>query len=182
MQISNIQNYNQNFGGYYAKSNIIREVKNSNVDFCDDIISKKAIKLFRGLSDYIEDIWTKIRKGELDESALKFSIEGKRGAISTFKPIYGANKPIILMDIDSGKYTQRFLFDRKNPTKFKYEKKVLTDYGSATLKSFDSELSKNKEIEKIADENLTKCLPDILPYKYIKDQFGYFNEYSKCNF
>ena len=99
MQISNIQNYNQNFGGYYAKSNIIREVKNSNVDFCDDIISKKAIKLFRGLSDYIEDIWTKIRKGELDESALKFSIEGKEITSNSCCKVIGESVPPRLIEL-----------------------------------------------------------------------------------
>lgn len=182
MQIANIQNNSQNFCGYYAKSNIIRAVKSNNVDFSDDNISKKAIKLFQGLSDYIEDLWTQIKKGELDESALKFIIEGKKGVISTFKPIYGANKAIILMDIDSGKYTQRFLFERKNPNNFKYEKIVTTDHGTATLKTYNSQQSRNREIEKMADENLLKCLPDILPYKYIKNHFGYFNQYSKCNF
>lgn len=182
MQISKTDNNSQNFCALPINKKIIHPIKDNSVDFSDDVISKRAIKLVKGMNDYIEDLWAQIKKGELDNSALSFILSGQKGEVVTIRPVYGANKPIILMDLDDGKTTQRFLFDRKKPANFTYEKFIITDFGSATLKSFDSTQGKNPVIENIADEKLRKYIPKILPYKYICDQLGYFNEYSKSHF
>lgn len=180
MQINTFYDYtNPAFSGYYTKEamwglpgkpskEISYIIENSN-----DILSKKAKKLFAALNTQIEETWAAIKKGKTDLKEPAFYLANRGKAISV-KPVYGASKPMILMEVDDGKYTEKILFDRKNPQEFRYEKVVETDHGSATVKSFNSQVQEDMFITKSVNEMVEKYISKILTKNVVKDYFGQF--------
>jgi len=141
-------------------------------------LSVTAKKLFVALDDQIEDDWAEIKNGNKLDDCPRYMFSDKHGFMS-IRPIYGGVKPAVLFELGNDKYTERYIFNRSNPEIFRYEKTVLTDYGSATLKSFNSEVEKNNAIMQQADDIIMKYVPKILSEKKQKIYFGKVNGAKK---
>ena len=135
-------------------------------------ISKKTKKLFTAINNQIEEDWGEIKRSLTFLSAPKYVVADKKDGVVTIQPMYGGIEPELLMEFDNDKYCERLIFSRSNPEKFKYEKSVTTDYGSATLKSFDSSVQKNNEMIMFANEKVSKYIPKVLKQKIKIDYFG----------
>lgn len=134
-------------------------------------LTDTSLKLMKGLSDQFELDWKLIKENKLMQSSPYYIIPTKNNNTISFEPLYGSNKPEILMEVDGGKYRQRFIFDRKNPRNFRYEKIVMTDYGYGTVKTFNSMTQTNPEIMKLANTYINDNVVQILDDNIIKDYF-----------
>lgn len=141
--------------------------KGSSVNAVADVIDEFNISLFnrryiQRTSHLIEDMWTQIRKGELLSESPHFAIAPKKEAVGILRPVYNKNNELLL-EISDGRYQERFYLDREKYKYFRYEKSVATDYGSATLKYFDSRIQKNKNIAEYVNEKLSKYFLELFP-------------------
>lgn len=162
MQVSKIQNnqhYYSNNISFSAVTNFDRILPSNK-----GVISKKSVKLINDLNSCIDREWTDIKKGKLIKLSPKFRTV-QNGKLITFEPVYTQRYPALLIDINDGKTSQKILMNRDNPNDFKYEKVIATDYGSATLKSYNSINGKNDEINKFVNDIIEKNLEKILSNK-----------------
>lgn len=134
--------------------------------------SKKAIKLMKALVYEIENTWGDIKKGKLLKSSPVFLTSNKHDGSITIKPIYGGLKPEILMEMTNDKFTQRFIFNRKNPEEFRYEKIITTDFGTATVKTFNSVAQKDLSMIALADEKICAYFPRLISHQIKEEFFG----------
>ena len=158
MQISNIQNHNLNNNVSFKASvppleKVLMPDKGR--------ISHKSAKLIDELNKCIDKEWTDIRKGKLIAEKPLFTLDGKSG-LTSFEPVYTQQYPALKIDCEDGRFTHEILLDRNNPNNFRYEKTVRTDYGSATLKSYDSRTANDKNINKFVSDLIEDKVDKIL--------------------
>lgn len=83
----------------------------------------------------------------------------------TLKPVYQGLNNLLLLEVNSNKSVDRVFINRVKPRDFRYERAILTDHGSATVKSFNALTERNVEIEEKVNEYIEKYFPKILPSK-----------------
>lgn len=130
-------------------------------------ISNRSENLMKNLNNHIETLWTKKKKGEYEDT-IKFFLSGRKGEVALIEPIYGTPTPVIKMEIMNGDRSNVFFFERKNPHKFRYEKNVSTQFGFATLKTYNSATEHNTDINALADAKIQEYVPKIVhksPYQ-----------------
>ena len=125
----------------------------------------------KALDNHIENTWAKIKKGKLLLSSPKYMLS-KDSKLITIEPLYSQTQPAIVFECKKGKISERITFNRKNPNIFRYEKKVTTDYGSATLKSYNSQTENIPEMDNYVDNILQDTLPQIIPTKLLVEIFS----------
>ena len=136
----------------------------------DDKLGPKAMKLIHALDDQIERSWKEIKEGKLiKEAPLYVSHADKKWV--TVKPVYTQKYPAVLFEIEDGKYFEKILINRKKPSQFRYEKNVYTEHGSATLKTYNSEIENNYELNSHVDDIISKSVKDILYKKIYLEHF-----------
>lgn len=128
----------------------------------DSKLSIKAKKLVKRASTYIEETWTDIRKGKTIIEEPKFACSLGKHKFAELRPIYNGKKSM-LIEISDDKYIENIIIDREKQNHFIYEKKVLTDHGCATLKSYNSKTDNNIELEEHINSEIEKSLTEILP-------------------
>lgn len=111
-------------------------------------ITKKSIEIMKQLNEIIENDWAKIKKsGNLLESP-QYRVTDKKGNFVTIKPVY-QNKieEYVLMEVENDKTVDRVLFNRRKPYEYTFEHAVITPYGSASGKTYNSTKEHDKNIE-----------------------------------
>ena len=144
MQINSINNFNVNSK---YENNVSFSGRRKIIDFGENHISPRAIKLIKEMSSVVETDWQIIRNSKNLMDTPKYYTGDKHGHLATVRPIYQHLKKFILMEVDDGKYIDRVIIDRARPNDYKYERALITPHGSATLKSFDSTLERSFDIE-----------------------------------
>lgn len=132
----------------------------------DDKISPKSIKLVKALDDYIERAWKAIRNGDLTLC----SIPNKKNTVF-IKPVYTQKEPSVLFEVDNGKFIERILINRKKPTNFRYEKTIDTEHGSATLKTYNSSVENDYDLNNHVNSIIEKTIPNVLPRRVYLEHF-----------
>ena len=158
------QNYNNkiNFKGYASYDNVLMTDRGK--------ISRKTAKLMAAINNCIDLEWEKIKKQKIRDNIPTYTC--KDGKSSVFiKPVYSQRYPALLVEHDNGKIKQNILLDRSNPNNFRYEKTIVTDHGSATLKSYDSRVSNDNEINNFVDKLLQKSFEEITTTKLLRQYF-----------
>lgn len=149
-----------NFNGRRKK--IVEEVavNITNVDSPD--IYLKTKKLINNATDLINETWNKIKKNQSHKSFPEFIKKDSNGSTITLKPVYN-NENLLLFEVDKGKVIDRIFVNQTNPTYFKYEQAVKTDFGTATTKTYNSKIQKNNPllVERV-NETLQTYLPKFL--------------------
>ena len=158
------QNYNNkiSFRGYASFDNILMSDTGK--------ISKKTAKLMAAVNDCIDREWRNIKKKGIKDKPPTYICKDGESTIS-IKPVYSQRYPALLVEHDNGKIQQNILLDRSNPNNFRYEKTVATDYGSATLASYDSRISDDAEINSFVDNLLLKSFEEITTSKILRQYF-----------
>lgn len=149
-----------NFNGRRKK--IVEEVavNITNIDSPD--IHLKTKKLINNATDLINETWNKIKKNKSHKSFPEFIKKDSNGSTITLKPVYN-NENLLLFEVDKGKVIDRIFVNQTNPTYFKYEQAVKTDFGTATTKTYNSKIQKNNPllVERV-NETLQTYLPKFL--------------------
>ena len=160
MQITSINQ--SNFNSFSYKPNFQKRYPKK--DELITIMPFKAHKLVKRMDQFMEDQWSEIRNAHSGFYDLPyFTLTGKNKEFATIKPVYQGHNKYILLEVTNDKNTERILINRKNPDLFRFERTVDTDYGSATIKSFNSEHQRNEALEerigKYVEEYFTQVLP-----------------------
>ena len=137
----------------------------------DSKLSLKAQGLIRRASTYLEDAWTAIRKGELLMEEPNFIGFTKNNEVVTLKPVYNGRNSMLL-EISKDKHIENIIIDRTKQDNFTYEKRVLTDHGSATLKSYNSKRDNNMLLEETINKKIELGLEAILPKLSIRQMLA----------
>jgi len=132
----------------------------------DPVLSKNALDLIRDMGFYIEKNWASKRKSGLCMDTPVFTIADSNNFV-TIKPVYHGQIQRILMEIEGGKRIDRLMIDRTGDRNVKYERAVITDHGSATLRTFNSAFERNKPIEISINEYIEKYFPQVIPQNEI---------------
>ena len=127
----------------------------------DDKLGPKAIKLIHALDDQIERAWKDIKTGKLVQESPFFVSQADKKWV-TVRPVYTQKYPAVLFEVEDGKYFEKILVNRKKPSDFRYEKNVYTEHGSATLKTYNSAIENDYELNNHVDDIISKSVKDIL--------------------
>ena len=123
-------------------------------------LTDTAKKLVKRAHNIIEDTWVMIRKKEIDMKTpvLNRKILNKE---ITLSPLYVNGDRNIVLEIKNDKGLQKIVVD-KRAKDFSYEKIVKTDYGTATVSTYNTKRSaQNDEKVKLINELLEEYLPKI---------------------
>lgn len=152
-----------NFNGRRRK--IVEEVavNITNVDAPDIHLQSK--KLIIQATDLINETWAKIKAKKLHKNFPEFIQKDYNGSTVTLKPVYN-NENLLLLEVDKGKVIDKIFVNQTNPTYFKYEQAVKTDFGTATTKTYNSKVQKNNPllVERV-NATLRTYLPKFLNNK-----------------
>ena len=123
--------------------------RNKNVSFkggadlaaMDEVLSLRACKLVKRAGKLIDDTWPKVKKSRL--MTVPEFVSRTKDKTVILKPVYNFDREKLYLEIQDKKYIEKVIIDRVNPNKFSYEKSVKTDYGSATIKTYNSQNGHN---------------------------------------
>lgn len=162
MQISNIQNHN-----FSNPNNVsFKAVTNFDRHLMPDTgkVSLKTTKLIHELNKCIDKEWRDIRKGAKHAVSPKFFVQDGNNIIK-YEPVYSQSYPALLIEANDGKNVHKILLDRDNPNNFRYEKTVVTDFGYATLKSYNSKTENNSDLNKFVSNLIENSTDKIIRNK-----------------
>ena len=144
MQINSVNNFsvNSNYNNSVAFNG-----RRKLIDFGENHISPRAIKVVREMSDMIETDWKIIKNSDNLMDAPHYYAGNRQGDLAVIKPFYQPLKKLISLEIQGEKYIDKIMIDRAKPNNYTYERAVITPHGSATFQSFDSTKERNFDIE-----------------------------------
>lgn len=128
----------------------------------DNKLSDRSTRLIKKMGDLIEDCWTGIRKGKVSMTSPQYRAITSNNEFVTVKPVYQGYKKLILMEIEDEKYCDRILINSAKPQEFTYERSVITPYGTAGLKSYNSAVENNEELNTRVDRRVRDIFSKIL--------------------
>ncbi len=155
--------YNSQISNYTAPS--FKAAPRYIINGYETSLTPKAINLIKKMNCFIDDAWTDIKKGKSVMDFPKFTILDAKERLITLKPVYQGLNNLLLLEVNSNKSVDRVFINRVKPRDFRYERAILTDHGSATVKSFNALTERNVEIEEKVNEYIEKYFPKILPSK-----------------
>lgn len=160
-------NFNQNssqtmsFNGRRKKA-VEAAVNIINVDAPDIYLQSR--KLITRATDLINETWAKIKAKKIQNSFPEFIQKDSSGCTVTLKPVYNGEN-LLLLEVDKGKVIDKIFVNQTNPTYFKYEQAIKTDFGTATTKTYDSRYQSNNPL---LVNKVNTTLQDYLP-KFLKN-------------
>lgn len=134
----------------------------NNINGFETALTPKSINLIKKMSNFIDDTWTAIKKGKSLLEFPKFTVCNK-GKVITVKPIYQGMKNAILIEAEDAKNIDRIIIDRVRPRDYRFERSIITDHGSATVKSFNGLKQRDESIEAVVNEYIENSFPKIIP-------------------
>lgn len=126
-------------------------------------LSPKAMNLIKRMSSHIDSAWSDIKKGKSFMDSPFFRIVDSKDNVVTVKPVYQGYRNLILMEVQNDKYIDRILIDRVKPRDFKYERAVVTEHGSATVKTFNGLKDHDAQTEAKVNEYIENYFTKVLP-------------------
>lgn len=156
--------------------NAVNDYKNSkNVTFsgadavlAKEVISKKSKALLKQVQEVLVEEIVKIRKQKaVPGKYLEISkTHPKNKCRVSLTPLYNDGQDgSLMLEIKRFDSTEVININRRNPENFRYEKRVPTQSGHATTKTFDSRIQNNETIEEKVDMLLQEYLPVFLKKK-----------------
>ena len=130
-------------------------------------LSLSAKTLVKKSHQLMEETWTRIKKKEIKMETPSYTKEFNSKKV-TLSPLYNGYDRNIVLNIKEEKNNYRILVD-KTANNFVYEKSVNTDFGSATIYSYNSKISpKSETTTKLVSELLEEYLPKFT--KHLSDR------------
>ena len=173
MQINSINNFNVNSK---YENNVSFSGRRKIIDFGENHISPRAIRLTKELSSVIAADWKNIRQSNNLMDSPRY-LAADKSAVVSIRPLYQHLKNFILMEVNDEKFIDRIIIDRARPNDYKYERAKITPHGSATFKSFDATRERNFDIEHRVNNYIETYFPMVcntLEDKLNKRRLGIF--------
>ena len=121
-------------------------------------ITKRAFEIRKNLSEIIEDDWAKIKKSGNLLDKPQYRVADRQGNLVTIKPVYQSKiNEYILMEVENDKTVDRVLFNRRKPYEYTFEHSVITPYGSASGKTYNS----TKEHDKVVEDRVNSYIENF---------------------
>lgn len=163
MQINSYSNYNNYSCG--RKEFSFKGCQPLEIKGFDTSLTLKSLNLIKKVNDLVDKTWIEIRKSGNRMDFPKFHAADLKGNFVTLKPVYNGLEKKLLFEIENEKYIDRIFINRATPKDYRYERSVITDYGSATTKSFNALKEKDSAIEARVNGYIEKYFPKVLPAK-----------------
>ena len=97
------------------------------------------------------------KSGNLLDSP-QYLVADKKGNFVTIKPVYQSQtEKYILMEVENDKTIDRVLFNRRKPYEYTFDHAVITPYGSASGKTYNS----TKEHDKIVEDRVNSYIENF---------------------
>ena len=125
-------------------------------------------KLITKATDLINETWAKIKGKKSHKDFPEFIQKDSHGCTVTLKPVYNGEN-LLLLEIDKGKVVDKIFVNQTNPTYFKYEQAIKTDFGTATTKTYDSRRQNNNPL---LAQRVNETLQAYIP-RFLKDDKKY---------
>ncbi len=133
-------------------------------DVTNELFTSKNSRLLRKVEILFDEAWAKIKSKKQKMVPPEFSHITK-GQIVTLKPFYGGTQAQIMLNVEKGDLTERLLIPRGFHGSYRYEKIKKTQYGSATIQSFNSNIQKDSKMDMHINSLLEENLPAFLNQK-----------------
>ncbi len=137
-------------------------------DVTNTLFTAKNVRLLKEVENLFDETWIKIKSKKSKKSQPEFIIRKANNTKLTLKALYGGIKDQILVSVEKGELTEQVLIPRNHHDMIRYEKIKKTPYGSATLKSYNSNIQQNNPMELYVNEFLEENLPKF--FKHLKNQ------------
>lgn len=137
-------------------------------DVTNTLFTAKNVRLLKEVENLFDETWIKIKSKKSKKSQPEFIIRKANNTKLTLKALYGGIKDQILVSVEKGELTEQVLIPRNHHDTIRYEKIKKTPYGSATLKSYNSNIQQNNPMELYVNEFLEENLPKF--FKHLKNQ------------
>ena len=146
-----------------SKKKLLEGFANKSMEqFSDHGITLKAEGLVKKVGYLIGEDWTKLRKSGNPMDTPVYRVMDKDNFV-TIKPVYHQFKNSILMEIeDNNNHIDRILINRQKPSDYTYERAVITPYGSASGKTYNSQKDNDSKIETRVNDYITKYFDKVL--------------------
>lgn len=149
-------------------NNVNFQAKINNIYKAEELIDTSPFtvqskKLIKEMNKMIEGYWTLIRKDKIDLKTPEFQVK-QFFYQASLKPLYNlSNNKQICFEVSKNKsnIVERFILD-EDLNNYSYEKILKTDFGSATVKSFNTKTNKNDELHNYVNEQIEKIFPIII--------------------
>ncbi len=160
---SQINMTGKSYTSVISKKRLVEELANKSIEqMAEHGITLKAEGLVKKVGYLIGEDWTKLRKSGNPMDTPVYRVMDKDNFV-TIKPVYHQFKNSILMEIeDNDKHIDRILINRQKPSDYTYERAVITPYGTASGKSYNSQTGNDKAIETRVNNYITKYFDKVL--------------------
>ncbi len=129
-------------------------------DFSKDVfLTTKSSRLLKKVEVLFDETWQEYKSKKL-KSIPEFK-HIRRDSNVTLKPIYYGKQNEILLNIDRGEEIERVTIPRERHNSYKYEKIKRTPYGTATLKTYNSNIQKDEAMDSRINMLLEEYLADF---------------------
>ena len=128
------------------------------------ILSIKAKSLLKELETVLDKNFEKIKKGK-DAPVYNMKLykyHKKNKAEVSFVHLYRSYEPELLMEVKRPEFSELVYINRRNPEKFKYEKRVVTKSGHATTKTYDNRIEKDETLNEKINAMIEEYTPLFL--------------------
>lgn len=139
----------------------MKERTSNSMEVLESLFSEKNKQLLRRTRDMIDSTWQEIKAGKLSQEQPEF-IKNKTAEKITLKPVYSGYKSEILLKIEKDGTVEQIFIPKETANEIRYEKIKKTEYGSATIKSYNSRLGQNNDMNIYVNGLLNKYLPEFI--------------------
>ena len=157
-------NFNQNSApalGFNGRRKKAAEVAVNIINVDTPDIHLRSKRMISEAVDLINSTWAKIKAKKIHKDFPEFTKKDLHGNTVTLKPVYNGDD-LLLLEIARGKVIDKIFVKQTNPTYFKYEQAVKTDFGTATTKTYDSRRQNNPNLVEKVNEILQNYIPQFL--------------------
>lgn len=159
---SQISMTGKSYTSVISKKRLVEELANKSIEqMAEHGISLKADGLVKKVGYLIGEDWTKLRKSGNPMDTPVYRLVDKDNFV-TIKPVYHQFKNSILMEIEDNNHIERILINRQKPSDYTYERAVITPYGSASGKTYNSQTGNDKKIESRVNDYINKYFGKVL--------------------
>lgn len=159
--------YNYNASGDY-KSSKNAAFSGAESSMAKEILSKKSKKLLKDIQEAVVEEIIKMRKQKVVPGKYLelTNTHPKNKSQVSLTPLYNDGQDgSFLLEIKKPDSIEVVNINRRNPENYRYEKRVQTQSGYATTKTFDSRIQTNTILEEKVDMLLQEYLPVLLKKK-----------------
>ncbi len=138
-----------------------KERTSNTMNVLETMFSERNKQLLRKARNLIDLAWRDIKSGKLHMEQPEFVVKKPAEKI-TLKPVYSGYKSDMLLKIKKDKMVEQIFIPKETANEIRYEKLRKTEHGSATIKSYNSKLGQNNDMNLYVNDLLNNYLPEFI--------------------